>query len=491
MRLVLPLLGLAVAAVLAAAAARAERSHRRAAERVLRDYAGVAGSELVRRTAFDVGFNGHQLIAAALERGRPAPPRAQGLVERVYLLGSEPPAPEWIRVEAAGLGDDARPFVARRHAAQSWILAPLDGGRVAAYRVRPEGLVPYFQHSLERGPLLPELVGDGEVGNAALSISVVDPEGGELFRTGGGPFPDWQVEVPFGDFYRGVLDGCRVRIALDPAAAGHALPGGLPRSQLSALAALILVATGLAALAVWQARRERAFARLRDDFVAGVSHDLRTPLAQMRLATETVLLGRARSPDEQHRFLESAVRESMRLGHLVDNLLDFSAGRAGRAGRDLAAAPRRLAPLITRIAHDFEPLAATRGVRLALDLDGAAAASVDEDGFTRLLLNLLDNAVKYGPSGGEVTVRLLSDAGDVELSVQDRGPGVPARERGAVFSAFHRLARDRRSATTGAGIGLALVRDLAQRHGGSCRVEDRAGGGARFVVRLPRAEVAA
>jgi signal transduction histidine kinase len=155
---------------------------------------------------------------------------------------------------------------------------------------------------------------------------------------------------------------------------------------------------------------------------------------------------------------------------------------------DVAATPHRLAPLVAEVTEAFRPLAAARRVRLAAELDADARAAVDEGGLTRVLLNLLDNAVKYGPEAGEVTIRLRRAADDVELSVEDRGPGVPAGEREAIFAPFQRLDRDRQSAGGGAGIGLAIVRDLVTRHGGSCRVEDREGGGARFVVRLPRAE---
>ena len=231
------------------------------------------------------------------------------------------------------------------------------------------------------------------------------------------------------------------------------------------------------------------FARLREDFVVGVSHELRTPLAQIRLFTETILLGRCRSEAEQRRFLEAAARETVRLGDLVDNILDFS--RAERGLLDLHPAPRQLAPLVAQVAQAFQPLANTRRVHLDLQLDEQAHAAVDEGGFRRLLLNLLDNAVKYGPERGEVTVRLQRVGPCVELAVEDRGPGIPARDREAIFAPFQRLDRDRRSGTTGAGLGLALVREFVARHGGVCRIEDRSGGGSRFVVSLPGVEEAA
>jgi signal transduction histidine kinase len=329
------------------------------------------------------------------------------------------------------------------------------------------------------------VIGDGHLTNEALALSFRDHAGAERLRAGPGPWPAWEVEVPFGDFYRGVLQDSRVRVSINPALAGRLLPGGLPRSQIPMLAALAVAALGLSVLAIRQVRREQAFARLRDDFVASVSHELRTPLAQMRLFLETVVLGRCRSDDEERRFLEAVHRETLRLGHLVDNILDFS--RAERGALDVSLAPRRLAPVVGEVTHAFEPLAATRGVRIRTFLDPDAGAAVDEAGFRRVLLNLLDNAVKYGPEQADVTVRLRRVGDAVEVAVEDRGPGVPARHREAIFAPFQRLGRDRQSAAAGAGIGLAVVRELVSGHGGSCRVEDREGGGARFVVCLPLA----
>jgi signal transduction histidine kinase len=511
LRYAIPVAGLGLTLVLAAAAVRAERSHRAAAERVLLDYAGMAGTEFVRRTAFDVGFNGYQVVATGLARSAAEgtlglstiPKQARDLVAHLVLLdrgtarvvsgGTPPPWLEpWLRAEAAALPANRDAFLVRHRteagSAVTLVIVPLDaeGQRVAAFDVNLDALRPFLQHSLDRGPLLPEVVGDHHISNDVVSLSHLDHAGTSRLEAGPPRRPEWEVEVPFGAFFSSVLKGSTVRVSLDPAVAPRLLPGGLPRSQLPVLALLVAGALGLVVLALRAERRERTFARLREDFVVGVSHELRTPLAQIRLFTETILLGRCRSEEEERRFLEAAARETVRLGNLVDNILDFS--RAERGLLDVHPTPRQLAPLVTQVTQAFQPLANNRHVRLDLQLDGEARAAVDEAGFRRLLLNLLDNAVKYGPERGEVTVRLLRADECVELAVEDRGPGVPVRDRESVFSPFQRLDRDRQSGTTGAGLGLALVRELVARHGGECRIEDRAGGGARFVVSLPRAE---
>jgi signal transduction histidine kinase len=502
---VLPAASLAVTVALAVSAFDARREHRAAAERVLRDYAGVAATEFVRRTAFDVGFNGFQLVAYAIRRSVNTGtalvlPRGEAgaLARRVWMVSAEPvllagPAggdTTWVSAEVATLRTPEEPFVVRHRVgggrAETLVLVPLADGRAAAFEVAREALVPFGRRAISRGPLLPEVVGDGHVSNASLSLVLVDHAGGTELTSG--PPREGAVEVPCGDFFRGVLQGSAVRVALDPDVAPRLLPGGVPRGGGAWLAALAVLGGALTTLTVVQARRERALRRLRDDFVASVSHELRTPLAQIRLFTETVLLGRARSPEEARACLEAAHRETLRLGHLVDNVLDFS--RAERDALDLALVPRRLAPLVDEVVGGFRPLAAARGVRIASELDPEAGAAVDAAAFRQVILNLLDNAVKYGPEQGDVEVGLCRAGDAVLVSIADRGPGVPAGERQAIFRRFQRLDRDRRTAATGAGLGLAVVRELVARHGGSCAVEDREGGGARFVVRLPAQDAA-
>jgi signal transduction histidine kinase len=118
-------------------------------------------------------------------------------------------------------------------------------------------------------------------------------------------------------------------------------------------------------------------------------------------------------------------------------------------------------------------------------LDEGVVASVDRGAIRQVLLNLLDNAVKYGPAGQAVEIGLQADGGTARIWVRDQGPGIPPRERGRVFAPFVRLKRDAASAIAGSGIGLSVVAQLAALHGGRARVEDAPGGGARFIVELP------
>jgi signal transduction histidine kinase len=176
-------------------------------------------------------------------------------------------------------------------------------------------------------------------------------------------------------------------------------------------------------------------------------------------------------------------RESRRLAHLVENLLQFSrSGRAGPAGPP--PPPHELGALVREVVESFSPVAEAAGVRFRAEIAPSVCARVDPDAFRQVLLNLLDNAVKYGPKGQEISVALDVREGRVRLAVEDEGPGIPAAERERVFCRFERLARDKARTVTGTGLGLAVVRELLSAVGGRAFVEEGRGGGACLVVEL-------
>jgi signal transduction histidine kinase len=219
--------------------------------------------------------------------------------------------------------------------------------------------------------------------------------------------------------------------------------------------------------------------------VASVSHELRTPLAQLRMFAETLLLGRVRSEQERTRSLEIIDQESRRLSHLVENLLQFS--RSERQSLQLQRNTENLSELIRETVEMFAPMARARKVEVDVQLDVDVKGFVDVGAMRQIVLNLLDNAVKYGPAGQRVRIALTANGSAARLTVDDEGPGIPAKDRLRIWKAFQRLERDVNSAVAGSGIGLAVVCDLILAHDGKAWVEENPNGhGARFVVELPR-----
>jgi signal transduction histidine kinase len=276
------------------------------------------------------------------------------------------------------------------------------------------------------------------------------------------------------------LGALRIRVALTESAADRLIIGGLPRNRVPLLVGLLAVTAGLFAVALVQLRRERALVRLRAEFVSGVSHELRTPLAQIRMFGETLLLNRVRSSEERQRSLEVIVRESQRLTQLIENVLQF--GRSDRGAIAVVKEVERLDRLLHDIIDSFEPLASSRRTTIARQIDDGVVAPFDAGAMRQIVLNLLDNALKYGPPGQRIVVACRLEGTVAAIAVEDEGPGVPDDHASRIWNPFYRVP-NHSGAIGGTGIGLTIVKRLVEMHGGRVRVE--AGSrGARFIVEL-------
>lgn len=509
---------LVLVAVLVLNAQYAAQSHRALAEDVLRDYAALAGDEALRRVTVEVAFYGFAPVIEllrALDPDGPAPSiekltgsadsgqrRGLELVRRTFIASPtddalsidgppvERPVRDWLLREAIAGSErltervrfgvlhgelEGRPV--------SFVYAPIESqgvGRVVGFEVANERLSDWAQIALARRPLLPPALGDGELGNDALYMRLIDASQREIYRSGERYLSALVVERRPAEDLPEFAEGLAVQVAVDPAAAPKLVIGGLPRSRLPVLIGLLAVTVGLVAVAVVLMRRERALTRLRSDFVSRVSHELRTPLTQIRMFAETLRLDRVRDVGERRRALEIIDRESRRLSALVENVLRFS--RAERGSGEFTPRSLPLAPLLTELVEDFRPLLAEGG-RVALDVPADLEIRADEDALHQALLNLLDNAAKYGPPTQEIRVGAAATNGTVRLWVDDEGHGIPIAERQRVWEPFRRVT-DGAQATPGTGIGLSVVREIVEQHDGECWVEEGARGGTRVVLEL-------
>lgn len=339
-----------------------------------------------------------------------------------------------------------------------------------------------FAHWFIKGTLLPPAIaGDGS-NDSLVYMAVRTLDGDELFQSGAPYGNTYAVRDSIGSDYPGLF----VEAAVRPDVADHLIIGGLPRSRLPLIVALLLLTLGVGAAALLQLRREQQLARLRDDFVSGVSHELRTPLAQIRMFAELLNDGRLRSEAERNRSMGVINREARRLTHLVENILRFS--RSGRVSAALRIEQLDVAKTVREVIEAFRPLAISRQVSIDADVEHGVTVRADRGAVSQMLLNLLDNAVKYGPTGQTVTVTASRKGQELRLSVQDQGPGIPTHERHRIWQPYKRLAHHAKESVAGTGIGLAVVDELVALHDGKIWVDDAPGGGARFTLELPGAE---
>ena len=519
----------ALTAVLTYQAVDAASSHRQTAERALRDHATFAAWEYSRLARKELEWHLWNVVkplyyhASKDPAALPSPSQLEASIKALNececstrklfhayfafdLSGGDTvwrgrtPDPQ----TQAWIADTIRAHV-RAHYGQRWEFALLTGQhhgvrrtiayflrrdakgqpRVASGVVLDSGLVVEgLKYPYEHTELLPSSLTRETSNRPVLSLEVLDRNGNLVFRAGDSYPRAFGGSDTLGLQFAGLTAG----VALNEAIAQRLVIGGLPRSRMPLLLSLLALTTGLVAVTLRQLSKEHELARLRSDFVSGVSHELRTPLAQIRMFTETLALERVRSPEEAQRALDIIGRESERLSHLVDNVLQFS--RAERGAIRLAPEPTRLDQLLRDVTEAFQPLAAARQGSVAVAADGPVTAVVDAAAVRQVLLNLLDNAVKYGPAGQTVRLGLALDGTWAAISVEDQGPGIPPHERERIWEPYWRSPRERESAVGGSGIGLAVVKELVEAHGGNVAVQDRASGGARFTVRLPDAVAA-
>lgn len=260
----------------------------------------------------------------------------------------------------------------------------------------------------------------------------------------------------------------------------------LDQGRRKVLARATPQAGGGAVLVMHDVTEVRRLERVRRDFVANVSHELRTPVSIIRANAETLLSSALERPTEARRFLEATMRHADRLGRLVADLLDISRIEAGKYA--ISAGPTRLAPIVRRVFEAVERRAESKNMTLVSKLDDGLEAFIDPKAFEQVLLNLVDNAVKYTPEEGRVEVEAEKTGSRIRVEVRDDGPGIEPKQRNRIFERFYRADPGRSREMGGTGLGLAIVRHLVEAMGGQVGVESAQPQGSLFWVSVPAGE---
>jgi two-component system phosphate regulon sensor histidine kinase PhoR len=228
----------------------------------------------------------------------------------------------------------------------------------------------------------------------------------------------------------------------------------------------------------------RQVEEIRRDFVANVSHELRTPLSIFRGYLETLLDDPQQSPGELRRILEVMERHSDRLHALVEDVLSLA--RLESPATELDVSEISLPEFLREILHDWEKRFEARQLKSQLDLaEDLPLLNADENRLQEVIYNLLDNAVKYSPSGGQISLQAAVNGDRVRISVADQGIGIPEADLPRIFERFYRADKARSRELGGTGLGLSIVKHIVQLHGGTVEAESEPGKGTTISVLLP------
>jgi two-component system phosphate regulon sensor histidine kinase PhoR len=319
--------------------------------------------------------------------------------------------------------------------------------------------------------VFPELYSDAQQSR----VNVVDSDGRIVF----GP-PLSRGGLTLGRQFETTLYKWTLNVTMNSAAelAAAVARRRLLEMVLVALSGVVVIA-GIIVILV-AAERERKLSNLKSDFVANVSHELKTPLALVRMFGELLQSGRADSAEKRTQYLQIIVSESDRLASLIDNVLDFAKVERGQAAYDFSEG--NLAEVVARAVEACRVRAERDSVALELEVaPGLPPVWLDERAIEIAIINLVDNALKYAAGTARIAISLTRTEKLLEVRVSDQGPGIVPEDRKRIFDRFVRGRSAAGKQVRGSGIGLALVKHIAEAHGGSVKIEDNVPKGATFV----------
>jgi signal transduction histidine kinase len=320
-------------------------------------------------------------------------------------------------------------------------------------------------------------------GNAALpavAFTITDESGRVLYSNAaarGGYLLETSFDRPFSNW--------RAAIGLKDTNLDELARNSFLHSAGATVLVLVFLLGGIA-LMLRATDREARLAQAKSNFVANVSHELKTPLSLLSLFSEILELGRVNSDEKKTEYYRIIRHESLRLNKMIDNILDFSKIEAGRKTYNFTDGD--VAEVIEKVLSSYRYQIVSSGFDVQTNLaPGLPAVLMDRDAMAQAISNLLDNAMKYSREVKQLSINTERRGADVSIEIADRGIGIPRAEHAKVFEKFYRVGNGLVHDVKGSGLGLSLVKHIVEAHKGMISVESDVGVGSRFTILLPLA----
>jgi signal transduction histidine kinase len=318
--------------------------------------------------------------------------------------------------------------------------------------------------------------------DSALALGIFDERSDELYtnRTGKG---DYEIKMTFAPAF----PQWKLALGYKNTTIEQLAKDNFTKNLLLTLLLLSILILGII-LTLRATSREMKLAEAKSTFVSNVSHELKTPLALIRLFAETLELGRVKNAEKAHEYHRIINSESRRLTQLINNILDFSKIEAGR--KEYQFVESDVAEVVVEVLKSYDYQISSAGFEMTTDIDAdLPPAAIDRDAISQALLNLVNNAVKYSDDTKKISVRVRRRDGDVAIEVADHGIGIPRSEQEKIFEKFYRVSTGLVHDTKGSGLGLALVKHIVEAHKGKIQLESAPGRGSRFTILIPASGV--
>ena len=320
--------------------------------------------------------------------------------------------------------------------------------------------------------------------DSVLALAIIDESNNEVFtnRTDKG---DYEIKMSFAPAF----PQWKLALGYKNTTIEQLAKDNFTKNLLLTLLLLSILILGII-LTLRATSREMKLAEAKSTFVSNVSHELKTPLALIRLFAETLELGRVKNAEKAHEYHRIINNESRRLTQLINNILDFSKIEAGR--KEYQFVESDVAEVVEDVLKSYEYQITSAGFELTPDIAAdLPPVAIDRDAISQALLNLVNNAVKYSDDIKKISVRLRRRDGFVAIEVADHGIGIPRSEQEKIFEKFYRVSTGLVHDTKGSGLGLALVKHIVEAHKGKIQLESAPGRGSRFTILIPASGVEA